>query len=84
MLNTPLEERGFGIDDKTPFLNGGLFEEKESDLAGRGELSFPADYFDRFYSFLNRYNFTTDESTSDFQQVAIDPEMLGRIFENLL
>lgn len=84
VLNTPLEERGFGIDDKTPFLNGGLFEEKESDLAGRGELSFPADYFGRFYSFLNRYNFTTDESTSDFQQVAIDPEMLGRIFENLL
>jgi len=84
VLNTPLEERGFGIDDKTPFLNGGLFEEKASDLAGRGELSFPANYFDRFYSFLNRYNFTTDESTSDFQQVAIDPEMLGRIFENLL
>lgn len=84
VLNTPLEDRGFGIDDKTPFLNGGLFEEKESDLAGCGELSFPADYFDRFYSFLNRYNFTTDESTSDFQQVAIDPEMLGRIFENLL
>jgi len=84
VLNTSLDERGFGIDDKTPFLNGGLFEEKESDLAGRGELSFPPDYFDRFYSFLNRYNFTTDESTSDFQQVAIDPEMLGRIFENLL
>ena len=84
VLNTPLEERGFGIEGKTPFLNGGLFEEKESDLAGRGELSFPVDYFDRFYSFLNRYNFTTDESTSDFQQVAIDPEMLGRIFENLL
>jgi hypothetical protein len=84
VLNTSLDERGFGIDDKTPFLNGGLFEEKESDLAGRGELSFPPDYFDRFYLFLNRYNFTTDESTSDFQQVAIDPEMLGRIFENLL
>jgi len=84
VLNTPLEERGFGIDDKTPFLNGGLFEAKENDLAGRGELSFPSDYFDRFYLFLNRYNFTTDESTSDFQQVAIDPEMLGRIFENLL
>jgi hypothetical protein len=84
VLNTPIEERGFGIDDKTPFLNGGLFEPKESDLCGLHKLSFPADYFERFYSFLNRYNFTTDESTSDFQQVAIDPEMLGRIFENLL
>ncbi|MHA1974128.1 MAG: Eco57I restriction-modification methylase domain-containing protein, partial [Candidatus Hodarchaeales archaeon] len=35
-------------------------------------------------TFLRHYNFTTDESTSSFQQVAIDPEMLGRIFENLL
>ena len=84
VLNTPIEERGFGVDDKTPFLNGGLFEPKENDLCGLHQLSFPADYFERFYSFLNRYNFTTDESTSDFQQVAIDPEMLGRIFENLL
>jgi type I restriction-modification system DNA methylase subunit len=36
------------------------------------------------FEFLSGYNFTTDESTSQFQQVAIDPEMLGRIFENLL
>ena len=84
VLNTPVEERGSGADDRTPFLNGGLFEPKESDLYGLYQLSFPADYFERFYSFLNRYNFTTDESTSDYQQVAIDPEMLGRIFENLL
>jgi hypothetical protein len=84
VLNTPLEERGFGIDDKTPFLNGGLFEPKNNDFYGLQTLSFPADYFERFYEFLNHYNFTTDESTSDYQQVAIDPEMLGRIFENLL
>jgi hypothetical protein len=84
VLNTPIEERGSGINDKTPFLNGGLFEPKKSDLFGLHKLSFPADYFDRLYSFLNRYNFTTDENTSDFQQVAIDPEMLGCIFENLL
>lgn len=83
-LNTPVEERSIGIDNKTPFLNGGLFEPKESDLFGKDELSFPDNYFERFYKFLGHYNFTTDESTSDFQQVAIDPEMLGRIFENLL
>ena len=76
----------FNIDTdfKTPFLNGGLFEKKENDRYGDPRLVFPADFFDRFYSFLKHYNFTTDESTSSFQQVAIDPEMLGRIFENLL
>lgn len=72
------------IDLKTPFLNGGLFEPREHDKPDNTDLSFPADYFDRLYAFLRHYNFTTDESTSSFQQVAIDPEMLGRIFENLL
>lgn len=68
----------------TPFLNGGLFEPRDNDLAGDYNLTFPADYFDRLYEHLHHYHFTTDESTSDYQQVAIDPEMLGRIFENLL
>jgi hypothetical protein len=84
IFNTPIEERESGLDNKTPFLNGGLFEIKENDKFGNEELAFPKDYFDRFYKFLRHYNFTTDESTSTFQQVAIDPEMLGRIFENLL
>lgn len=84
VFNTPIEERDIGIDDKTPFLNGGLFEIKENDKFNDLTLSFPKDYFDRFYQFLHHYNFTTNESTSVFQQVAIDPEMLGRIFENLL
>ncbi len=33
---------------------------------------------------LESYDFTVDESSVQYQQVAIDPEMLGRIFENLL
>lgn len=84
ILNTPVDERISGLDIKTPFLNGGLFEAKTGDHEGDVRVSFPADYFDRLYEFLRRYNFTTDESSSTFQQVAIDPEMLGRIFENLL
>ena len=31
-----------------------------------------------------KYNFTIDENTSSSSEIAIDPEMLGRIFENLL
>ena len=90
-LNKKIKDRGEdvynlvgGIDEETPFLNGGLFTPKEDDYFGVKHITFPADYFDRLYSFLKHYNFTTDESTSSFQQVAIDPEMLGRIFENLL
>ena len=33
---------------------------------------------------LEKYNFTIDENTSASSEIAIDPEMLGRIFENLL
>jgi len=33
---------------------------------------------------LKTYNFTIDESTPIDQEVALDPELLGRIFENLL
>lgn len=83
VLNTPVEERK--VDDlKTPYLNGGLFEPRKADLYLSDSLSFPANYFDDLFEFLHAYNFTTDESTSNFQQVAIDPEMLGQIFENLL
>ncbi len=84
VLNTPQNERN-NLDRKTPFLNGGLFEPRKHDYYREKKVSFPDDYFiDFFYDFLDKYNFTTDESSSDFQQVAIDPEMLGRIFENLL
>lgn len=83
VLNTSIDMRD-SSDKDTPFLNGGLFEIKPGDLFRDKKLTFPKNYFDEFYSFLRSYNFTTDESSSQFQQVAIDPEMLGRIFENLL
>ena len=35
-------------------------------------------------SILNRYNFTIEENSPEEQQVALDPELLGKVFENLL
>ena len=35
-------------------------------------------------SILKRYNFTIEENTPQEQQVALDPELLGKVFENLL
>lgn len=36
------------------------------------------------FTILSRYNFTIDENTVDDKEIALDPEMLGRVFENLL
>lgn len=66
---------------KIPFLNGGLFSQDEIDPK---KCKFPAEYFDEFFSFLDSYNFTIDENDPEDAEIGIDPEMLGRIFENLL
>lgn len=81
VLNKPIGKRKNG-DKDTPYLNGGLFELRTSEA--KLKISFPKNYFDDLFEFLKSYNFTTDESSSQFQQVAIDPEMLGKIFESLL
>ena len=36
------------------------------------------------FSILNKYYFTIEENTPDEVQVALDPELLGNVFENLL
>ena len=44
-------------------------------------------FFDPYNGLLNilkRYNFTIEENTPNEQQVALDPELLGKVFENLL
>lgn len=64
-----------------PYLNGGLFERDDIDPL---TCVFPAEYFKRLFDFLDRYNFTIDENDSEDAEIGIDPEMLGRIFENLL
>ena len=77
---------------KVPFLNGGLFDKTKYD---NGILTFKPDLFHNnlneddpkhrgFLDFLNAYNFTIYEDSPDEQTVAVDPEMLGHIFENLL
>lgn len=66
---------------RIPYLNGGLFERDELDEV---ESRFPASYFQELLSFFREYNFTIDENDPDDSQVGVDPEMLGRIFENLL
>ena len=53
----------------------------------RAELHVPAGLFvdgDGLFSLFRAYKFTVEENTPIDQEVALDPELLGRVFENLL
>ena len=81
---------------RIPFLNGGLFEP----LAGydweQRAISLPNALFTNqqptlsgdigtgILDVFDRYNFTVNEAEPLEKEVAIDPEMLGKVFENLI
>lgn len=65
------------------YLNGGLFEEDEDDKDFR--IAVPDKAIDAVLNELfSRFNFTITESTPLDIEVAVDPEMLGKIFEELV
>lgn len=66
-----------------PFLNGGLFEEEQEPNGHRG-IKIPAFQFKMLFDFFNGFNFTVYENSPEEHTVAVDPEMLGHIFENLI
>ncbi|MBU2493188.1 MAG: Eco57I restriction-modification methylase domain-containing protein [Bacteroidetes bacterium] len=88
VFNTPAKERTKNLPDEIkdyPFLNGGLFEDQKEDFKDNYQLYLPNEWFFNLFDYtLEKYNFTIDENTSSNAEIAIDPEMLGRIFENLL
>lgn len=96
-LNTPMDDRIKGLpkgSEQIPFLNGGLFEPQTEDYykpnrsTGLSDnlntLKIPDSWFKEFFEHLEQYNFTIDENSVVDIEVSVDPEMLGRIFENLL
>jgi hypothetical protein len=64
-----------------PYLNGGLFEEDKYD---KTDISIPNKDLQQVLELFDSYNFTVIEDTPDDSEIAIDPEMLGRVFEDLL
>ena len=86
--------------NQTPFINGGLFDcmdEEDNrtdyfvdDISERHGYSIPNRLFFEdghnpgLITILNKYHFTVEESTPLEQEVALDPELLGKVFENLL
>ena len=71
----------YGSEIRIPYLNGGLFEEDELD---KKKVKFKKEHFESIFEFFNQYNFTIDETDPDDVEIGVDPEMLGKIFENLL
>ena len=80
---------------RIPFLNGGLFEPLDGYDWKNNNFSIPNEIFsnasikgdreaDGILDIFDRYNFTMNEDEPLEKEVAVDPEMLGKIFENLL
>jgi adenine-specific DNA-methyltransferase len=70
-----------GYKIRIPYLNGGLFEK---DIVDDSEIDFFESDLKSLFEFFDRFNFTIYEDDPNEHTVAVDPEMLGHIFENLL
>ncbi len=80
---------------RMPFLNGGLFEPMRGYSWETTDILLPDELFSNedkegedvgtgILDVFDRYNFTVNESDPLEKEVAVDPEMLGKVFENLL
>src|SRR5438552_1774137 len=81
---------------RIPFLNGGLFEPladydwRKTDIVLPNRLFTNNDFVEEgitgtgVLDVFDRYNFTINEAEPLEKEVAIDPEMLGKVFENLI
>ncbi len=90
------EEDVLSLFSTIPFLNGGLFEclDKDKDYSDgfsrnlKQQARVPNRLFfdeqDGLIPLLQQYNFTVDENAPGDEDVALDPELLGKVFENLL
>jgi len=78
--------------DGIPFLNGGLFDDDEFIgviKPNRGKENPPLRVRNATFAFvfehlLEAFNFTVREDTPLNQDVAVDPEMLGKVFESIV
>jgi len=73
-----------------PFLNGGLFDDDEFRQPAETRKANPplkvrnATFRHVFSELLEAFNFTVTEDTPLNQEVAVDPEMLGKVFESII
>lgn len=63
-----------------PYLNGGLFVETEVDTLG---ITIADELLKDVISFFESYNFTIREDMPFDEEVAVDPQMIGYVYESL-
>lgn len=95
-LNRNRGKQGYcpALHCRIPFLSGGLFEPIDGYDWEHNDFYIPNEVFsnvdtkgreaDGILDIFDRYNFTMSEDEPMEREVAIDPEMLGKVFENLL
>lgn len=96
-LNVNRGDQGYdpALHCRIPFLSGGLFEPIDGYDWKHNDFDIPNEIFsnkanekdrlaDGILDIFDRYNFTMSEDEPLEREVAIDPEMLGKVFENLL
>ena len=82
-LNNP-EDYYEKLDCKMPFLNGGLFEPINGYNWYETDILIKDNTIKKILDIFNQYNFTVTEDQPLDREVAVDPEMLGKVFEKLL
>jgi type I restriction-modification system DNA methylase subunit len=65
-----------------PYLNGGLFVKNHLD--SKYTFSITDESIEQVIDFLDRYNFTIAEDSPFDKEVAVDPEMIGKVYESLV
>lgn len=69
---------------RVPFLNGGLFEPINNYDWKKTDVTLENKIFKDILDTFDKFNFTIKEDEPLEKEVAVDPEMLGKVFENLL
>ncbi len=69
---------------EVPYLNGGLFEKDSDGFDERDRMEIDNRYFGDILNLFEHYHFTLEESTPIDVEIAVDPEMLGKVFEELV
>lgn len=85
-LNTPFRRRASAarLLGRIPFLNGGLFARTPVERRAGKVMFSDAAHGALLYDLFGHYRFTAREESSEWSEVAVDPEMLGRALETLM
>ncbi|NLL96275.1 MAG: hypothetical protein GX227_04110 [Clostridiaceae bacterium] len=79
--NTPFSPKTEEALQMAPFLNGELFKRKIN--IDDKDLWIPDEPIDEFFDFLFQYNFTVEENELYDEELELNPEFLGIIFERI-